>query len=69
MKTMSNMRVGRKNGKFICWNCDSDDIRERVVINLNTGKRIESRDYYDDFWCNDCGENDEIGEVLYEESI
>ena len=66
---MSNMLVGRQIGKFICLNCDSDDIRERVVININTGKRIETRDYYDDFWCNDCGENDEIGEVLYEESI
>ena len=66
---MSNMRVGRQSGKFICWNCDSDDIRERVVININTGKRIGTRDYYDDFWCNDCGENDEIGEVLHEESI
>ena len=66
---MGNMRVGRQSGKFICWNCDSDDIRERVVLNINTGKRIETRDYYDDFWCNDCGENDEIGEVLYEESV
>ena len=66
---MSNMRVGRQSGKWICWNCDSDDIRERVVININTGKKIETRDYYDDFWCNDCGENDEIGEVLYGESI
>ena len=64
---MSNMIMGRKSGKWICWNCDSDDIRERVVLNVNTGKRIETRDYYDDFWCNECGENDEIGEVLYGE--
>lgn len=55
--------------KFICWNCDSDDIRERVVRNINTNEVIETRDVYDDFWCNDCGESDEIGEVLYEESI
>ena len=66
---MSNMQVGRQSGKWICWNCDSDDIRERVVMNINTGKRIETRDYYDDFWCNDCGESDEIGEALYGESI
>lgn len=52
--------------KWVCWNCDSDDIRERIVININTGEKIE-RDVYDDFWCNDCGENDEIGEVLYGE--
>ena len=66
---MSNMQVGRQSCKWICLNCDSDDIRERVVMNINTGKRIETRDYYDDFWCNDCGESDEIGEVLYGESI
>ncbi len=66
---MSNMRVGRQSGKWICWNCDCDDIRERIVININTGERIERPDVYDDFWCNECGENDEIGEVLYGESI
>ena len=66
---MSNMRVGRQSGKWICWNCDSYDIRERIVININTGERIERPDVYDDFWCNECGENDEIGEVLYGESI
>mgnify|MGYP001440327696 FL=1 len=66
---MSNMRVGRQSGKWICWNCDCDDIRERIVININTGERIERPDVYDDFWCNECGENEEIGEVLYGESI
>lgn len=54
--------------KWVCWNCDSDDIRERIVININTGEKIE-RDVYDDFWCNECGENDEIGEVLYGETV
>ena len=66
---MSNMRVGRQSGKWICWNCDCDDIRERIVININTGERIERPDVYDDFWCNECGENEGIGEVLYGESI
>ena len=47
---MSNMRVGRQSGKWICWNCDCDDIRERIVININTGERIERPDVYDDFW-------------------
>ena len=37
---MSNMRVGRQSGKFICWNCDSDDIRERVVINIPNVKEL-----------------------------
>ena len=57
--------------KWVCWNCNSEDIRERVVINMNTGERIETRDVFDDFWCQECGENDEIGEVLYgeEESV
>jgi len=57
--------------KWVCWNCNSEDIRERVVININTGERIETRDVFDDFWCQECGENDEIGEVLYgeEESV
>ena len=64
-----NMRMGRQNGKWICWQCDSDDIRERIVININTGKQIETRDVYDDFWCNSCGESDEIGEVLYGETV
>ena len=53
--------------KWVCWNCNSEDIRERLVVNINTGERIETQDVYDDFWCNDCGENDEIGEVLYGE--
>ena len=52
--------------KWVCWNCNCDDLRERVVINMNTGKQIQ-RDVFDDFWCNECGENDAIGEVLYEE--
>jgi len=57
--------------KWVCWNCNSEDIRERVVININTGERIETQDVFDDFWCQECGENDEIGEVLYgeEESV
>jgi predicted RNA-binding Zn-ribbon protein involved in translation (DUF1610 family) len=63
---MITMRVGRQSGKFICWNCDSDDIRERVVINVNTGKTVETKGY-NDFWCNKCGENDEIREVLHGE--
>lgn len=54
--------------KWVCQNCNCEDIRERVVININTGKRVENQDVFDDFWCAECGENDAIGEVLYEEN-
>ena len=47
--------------KYVCEKCGSEDVDQRVWVNLNTEQIMDlSSGEIEDNWCNDCGEHCEI---------